>query len=346
MPAAAAARAVAQLALGVGEPLERGRRDEHGQRELGAENGGRGRDLADVDEHARAQLPRAKAADVGAQRVLVAGAARVVGIRPGLEPLARRLLEVGDVERLHPRRIRSVSPSSSSDAALSPDRRTATAAPRSRRSSPSTTGAEAARHRRDVERRCRARTSANLLEPAVAERALGERRDRALGRGGVELGTVAPSPTHPLLAEPGRSAPRASSSVSTSLQRRARSGPPRSAATSESSSISSAICAGGRARSSPCSGRPAPRARPCGTSVCAKPCTVASGVRRSWQASETRRAKRSSFGSVGISAWRTRESFYTRPPGLAVGGAARALARGRRRACRRRSGSATASTRS
>src|SRR5205814_2018495 len=132
-----------RLALGIGQPLERRRRDEHRQGHLGPEDGRRGRDLAHVDEGSRAQLPAREGLDVRPQRPLVARAAREVGVRAWVEPLPGDLLEVCDVDRLaHPRRIVSVSPSSSSDPPWARIAIPATAAPRSRSSSPSSTGAE------------------------------------------------------------------------------------------------------------------------------------------------------------------------------------------------------------
>ena len=78
-------------------------------------------------------------------------------------------------------------------------------------------------------------------------------------------------------------------------------------------------------------------------SVRAKPPTVASGVRRSWHASDTNRANESSksriLGTVGHG--RPTGRFHTRPPGLGARGSARPVARGRL-GVTRRSGSATA----
>ena len=45
---------------------------------------------ADVDEHARPQLPAPERLDVVAQRQLVAGAAGEVAVRAGVEPLRGR----------------------------------------------------------------------------------------------------------------------------------------------------------------------------------------------------------------------------------------------------------------
>ena len=101
VPAAAAARAVADLAVGMGDPLERDRRDEHRQRDLAAEHGRRRRGVGDVDEHARAQLQAAVGRDVLGERQLVARAAREVAVRARLEQVGCHALVVPDVEQLH-----------------------------------------------------------------------------------------------------------------------------------------------------------------------------------------------------------------------------------------------------
>ena len=69
----------------------------------------RGRDLGDVDEHARPELPALEGRAVRAQRPLVARAALEVAPGPGLDPLLGDPLEVvGDVDSA------SSSPQSSS----------------------------------------------------------------------------------------------------------------------------------------------------------------------------------------------------------------------------------------
>ena len=85
----------------MGEALEGRRRDEERHRQLGPEDGSGGRDHVHVHEDPRAQLPARIGGRVGAQRLLVAGAARVVRVRAGVEPLAGRRLEVVDVDELH-----------------------------------------------------------------------------------------------------------------------------------------------------------------------------------------------------------------------------------------------------
>ena len=92
VPAAFAARAIADLAVGMRDALERDRRDEQRHRHLVAEHRRRGRARVDVDEHARPELPAPERLDVVAQRQLVARAARVVAVRAGLEPLGREPL--------------------------------------------------------------------------------------------------------------------------------------------------------------------------------------------------------------------------------------------------------------
>jgi hypothetical protein len=88
------------LAVGVGEQLEGDWRDEDRHGELGAEDGGPGRHLGDVDQHPRSQLPALERLGVAAQRALVAGPSGEVGVRPRLEPLEGQALEIGDVDGL------------------------------------------------------------------------------------------------------------------------------------------------------------------------------------------------------------------------------------------------------
>ena len=88
------------LAVGVGEELEGDRRHQEGNLQLGAEDGRLGRDVRDVDQDARPQLPALVRLGVAAQGALVAGAAGEVAVRAGLELLERQPLEVGDVDRI------------------------------------------------------------------------------------------------------------------------------------------------------------------------------------------------------------------------------------------------------
>src|SRR5689334_3860348 len=126
------------------EPLERGRRHKDRHRDLPAEQNGRRRDLADVDEHARTKLPAEKRLHVVTERHLVAGATREVPERPRLEQALGFELVVADVEQHHSgRRTCSVSSSTLTEPPSARTSNAATAAPRSRRSSPSTTGADA-----------------------------------------------------------------------------------------------------------------------------------------------------------------------------------------------------------
>ena len=85
----------------MGEPLERGRRDDDGRAHGCAEDGRRRAHLADVDEHARAQLPARPGRHVVGQRALVARAAREVAVGALVEALGGERLPVGDVERRH-----------------------------------------------------------------------------------------------------------------------------------------------------------------------------------------------------------------------------------------------------
>ena len=89
------------LAVGMRHALHRERSDHDRQGDLRTQHGGGGGDLADVDEHPRSQLPPLEGGDVVAQRHLVAGAARVVRVRVGVELLLREPLVVPDVDRLH-----------------------------------------------------------------------------------------------------------------------------------------------------------------------------------------------------------------------------------------------------
>ena len=93
------------LSVGMRDALERDRRDEQRHRDLLPEHGRRRAARLDVDEHPRAEHPAAIRLDVVAQRQLVAGAAGVVAVRSGLQPLRGEPLVVPDVERLHRRSV-------------------------------------------------------------------------------------------------------------------------------------------------------------------------------------------------------------------------------------------------
>jgi hypothetical protein len=82
----------------MGEQLEGDWRDQEGNLDLGAENGGLRRDIRDVDQHARPQLPALVRLGVPPQRALVTGAAGEVAMRARLELLEREALEIGDVD--------------------------------------------------------------------------------------------------------------------------------------------------------------------------------------------------------------------------------------------------------
>jgi hypothetical protein len=84
----------------MGEQLKGDRGNQEGDVELGAEDGRLGRDVGDVDQDARAQLPALVGLCVPAQRSLVPGAAGEVAVRARLELLERETLEIRDVDRL------------------------------------------------------------------------------------------------------------------------------------------------------------------------------------------------------------------------------------------------------
>ena len=101
------ARAVAPSPSAVHQPLVRGRGDEQRHRQVVAEHGrarGHGRD---VHEHPRPQRDPPERVDVRAERVLVPGASGDVAEHAGIDPLLGEALVVGDVQRLHARRILS-----------------------------------------------------------------------------------------------------------------------------------------------------------------------------------------------------------------------------------------------
>jgi hypothetical protein len=82
----------------MGEQLEGHRRDQERDVELGAEDGGLRRDIRDVDQDARAQLPALIGLGIAPQRALVAGAAGEVAVRARVELLEREPLEIRDVD--------------------------------------------------------------------------------------------------------------------------------------------------------------------------------------------------------------------------------------------------------
>jgi hypothetical protein len=88
----------------MGEQLEGDRCDQERDVEPGAENGRRRRDVRDVDQHARPELPAIVGLGIAPQGPLVAGAAGEVAVRARLELLERKTLEIRDVDRLGDRR--------------------------------------------------------------------------------------------------------------------------------------------------------------------------------------------------------------------------------------------------
>ncbi len=100
VPAVAAARAIATSPSGSTRRWNATGATSSGIEISRAENGRLGADLADVDEHARAQSPAREGGDVVAQRALVAGTAGEVAVHAGIELLGGEALVVGDVDRL------------------------------------------------------------------------------------------------------------------------------------------------------------------------------------------------------------------------------------------------------
>jgi hypothetical protein len=84
----------------VSEQLERDRGHEERELELGAEDGRLRRDIRDIDQDARPQLPALICVGVPPQGALVARSAGEVAVRARLELLERKTLEVGDVDRI------------------------------------------------------------------------------------------------------------------------------------------------------------------------------------------------------------------------------------------------------
>jgi hypothetical protein len=84
----------------MGEQLEGDRGDQERDFELGAEDGRLRRDVRDVDQDARPELPALVGLGVPPQGALVTGAAGEVAVSPGFELLERQPLEVRDVDRI------------------------------------------------------------------------------------------------------------------------------------------------------------------------------------------------------------------------------------------------------
>jgi hypothetical protein len=84
----------------VGEQLEGNRGNEERDVELGAKDGCLRRDVGDVDQNTRAQLPALVGLGVPPQGALVAGAAGEVAVRARFQLLEREPLEIGDVDRI------------------------------------------------------------------------------------------------------------------------------------------------------------------------------------------------------------------------------------------------------
>ena len=88
------------LAVGIDEPLEGDRGDQHRHRDRRPEDRRLGAHVGDVDQHPRTQADAGEGGDVVAQGALVAGPAGEVAVDPGLEALAGEPLVIGDVDRL------------------------------------------------------------------------------------------------------------------------------------------------------------------------------------------------------------------------------------------------------
>jgi hypothetical protein len=90
----------------VGKELEGDRGNQERDVQSGAEDRRSGRDLGDVDEDARAQLPALIGLGVPPQGALIAGASGEVAVGARLELLERKPLEVGNVDGIgDPRRL-------------------------------------------------------------------------------------------------------------------------------------------------------------------------------------------------------------------------------------------------
>jgi hypothetical protein len=84
----------------MGEQLECDRRHQERDLELGAKDGRLRRDVRDVDQDPRTQLPSLVGLGVPPQGALVAGAAGEVAVRARLELVERQPFEIGDVDRI------------------------------------------------------------------------------------------------------------------------------------------------------------------------------------------------------------------------------------------------------
>ena len=186
------------------------------------------------------------------------------------------------------RRTTSASPSTATEPPSASTTRPATAAPKSRRLSPRARAARVLGHGRDADRGAVHGERHRSRPPwRTAHRA-----SRASARS-VASGSTAARPPVPVTSTVAIStraaAPCASSSVSAS--RRAGSQRPDSIRATSRGRRAARRAGRTRPRSSGGSAGAAPRARSMRVSVRANPFTVASGVRRSWHASETSRAK-------------------------------------------------------
>jgi hypothetical protein len=88
----------------VREQLEGDRGNQERDFELGAEDGRPGRDVGDVDQDARPELPALVGIGIPPQGPLVAGAAGEVAVGARLELLERETLEVSDVDGIRDER--------------------------------------------------------------------------------------------------------------------------------------------------------------------------------------------------------------------------------------------------
>jgi hypothetical protein len=84
----------------MGEQLEGDRPDQDRHLQLAAEDRRPGRDVRDVDQDARPELPALVRLGIPPQGSLVAGAAGEVAVRARLELLEREPLEIRDVDRI------------------------------------------------------------------------------------------------------------------------------------------------------------------------------------------------------------------------------------------------------
>ena len=158
-----------EVAVRMGEVLERRRRDEDGHRDLTTEDSRRRGDRGHVDEHARPQVPAPERREVLGERALVARAAHEVTPRAGLDLALGEALEVPGVERL----------------GHAADRKAFLRAARPRlRHAKSAAGKDAGSPRMDIRGRPRTLAAAALQQPEVL--ALAGRRGAT--RGGASRG--------------------------------------------------------------------------------------------------------------------------------------------------------------